>query len=349
MKDGYHRGSLDPLHLESVAGVLKSRGILLVGVSGHGETTVLPGWDVQCRQILDQGLELYLSSNMARELNEEEARTLSRFRIVQVSCDTHHLRLFRELRRGGDFRMIVFNMGQIRAQALKEGRKPPEFWWNCVLSDRSLETLESFVAYGLAQGVALFNFINLCKREDLMAMAGVRHITELPREALEKVPARFDAVFRMIRAHGASYICDNLLGSVRERLASGERGELPTHATFQKPGTTRDCLDPWLYLKVASDAHVNPCCRGDRPVGTLGRQDLDLVANGASMRGFRAQLLSGDLEEICRNCNIRGWTSTRTLRLKVMALSTFGRCLPALHRLGILMPLLYRLRRKTPN
>jgi len=305
--------------------------------------------------MLDQGLQLYISSNLAREFSEEEVHTLSRFRIVQTSCDTVDPRLFRELRRGGDFRNLIHNMSRIRACAVKDGRRPPDFWWHCVLSDKTIWRLEQYVCYGLAEGVSLFNFINLVKHEDIAAMKSVMHITELPPDRLREVLPLFANVFRIIRKHGATYICDSLFESVNDRVQS-DRSDgdsslpLPAHATRQAPGMTRDCVDPWIYAKVAADGGIIPCCRWDRSLGTLSDGDSMLdILNNPRMKAFRGQLLTGRLEDVCRTCNIRGWTSIEILKLKVGLFLRFGRFVPLVHKLGILLPLLYRLRRAIPG
>jgi len=302
--------------------------------------------------MLDQGLALYISSNLARELSEEELKTLSRFWIIQTSCDTDDLKLFKELRRGGDFRTLIYNMGKIRSHAVREGIRPPEFWWHCVLSDRTIGTLESYVTHGLAQGVKLFNFINLVKHVDVESMRGVRHVTELPREQLEQIPLVFSRVFQTIRNHGATYICDSLLETVKARLdcelaAEEKEVALPAHVTRQRPGMTRDCVDPWIYAKVAASGNIIACCRGDRSVGSLSDWTLADILNGSQMRAFRKQLLTGNLEEVCLTCNIRGWTSIKSLKRKVVLALSLGRFVPLAGKLGILLPLLYRIRRTT--
>ena len=297
----YSGRDLDSAYLGDILECLKRRQVVTLGVSGHGETTTVANWQHYCDRMLDNGLDLYLSTNLARELSGEEiaalswltretttvanwqhycdkmldngldlylstnlARelsgeeiaTLSRFHIIQVSCDTADLGLFKKLRRGADFRTVVYNMERIRSRSILDGRRMPIFWWHCVVSDQTVWKLEEHVAYGLALGVKLFNFINLVVHPDLgECPAGL--ITDMPRYDLERLPAYFDRMFHLIKSSGGSYICDSLMERLSEKLAEQDTPAAThrdqRHYAIQKPGMTRDCMDPWSYLKVASE------------------------------------------------------------------------------------------------
>ncbi len=100
-----------------------------------------------------------------------------------------------------------------------------------------------------------------------------------------------------------------------------------------------------VYLKVTSSIGVISCCRGLAPLELLdGVRGLEDVLNSSRMKKFRDSLLTGNLEDMCRTCNIRKWTTIEMLEFKVSLLTAFGGVLPILHRLGILLPIYYRLR-----
>lgn len=345
----YSGRDLDSSYLGDILECLKRRRVVTLGVSGHGETTTVANWQHYCDRMLDNGLDLYLSTNLARELSDEEITTLSRFHIIQVSCDTADLGLFKKLRRGADFRTVVYNMEKVRSRAILDGRRMPIFWWHCVVSDQTVWKLEEHVAYGLALGVKLFNFINLVVHPDLEECpAGL--ITDMPRYDLERLPAYFDRIFHVIKSSGGSYICDSLMERLSEKLAEqntpASDGLGQRHYAIQQSGMTRDCIDPWSYLKVASNSGVMPCCRTPRPVGFLSDGlNLGDILNNSEMMRFRESLLTGELKDVCRTCNIRGWTEIGKLKFKVNLFLKFGKYLPVLHRWGILLPLLHRWRR----
>jgi Iron-sulfur cluster-binding domain len=240
-------------------------------------------------------------------------------------------------------------MGRIKSRSIQHHRRAPVFWWHCVVSDQTVWKLEEHVSYGLAAGVRLFNFINLVAHFD-PEECPVGLVTDMPREDLERVPALFDPIFHMIKSNGGSYISDSLMERVREKLDSYDAEDRTEndrrHYALQPEGMTRDCLDPWTYVKVASSSGVMPCCRTPTPVAYLNEgKKLDGIMNSSEMKALRESLLTGRLKEVCRTCNIRGWTEPEKLNFKVNLFLKFGKYLPILHRWGILLPLLHRWRR----
>jgi len=345
----YSGSDLDSAYLEGIVQSLKPRGVLTIGVSGHGETTMMRDWHLHCNELLDNQFDLYLSTNLSRELSDEEVDTLSRFQLIQVSTDTSDAGLFKELRRGGDFRTLLYNMNRIRGRAVRSRARVPVFWWHCVVSDRTVWKLEEHVGVGLSAGVKLFNFINLAKHPD-MECDEVNLITDMPRDQLERLPEHFHRVFDLIRSNGGDYICDSLLERLEEKLSdpiSPEPRNIERHFSLQQPGTTRDCIDPWSYAKVMSSGAVVPCCRTTCSVGLLsdGRQLHELL-NDAPMREFRRSLLTGALHKDCLTCNIRRWTSIDKLRFKVAMFLRFNKYLRLFHRSGLLLPLVQKLRHR---
>jgi hypothetical protein len=345
----YQGIDLDFAYLDGVAESLRNRKIVTLGVSGHGETTTVRDWHVQCNRLLNMGLDLYLSTNLSRDLSEDEVDTLSRFQVIQVSCDTSDQKLFKELRRGGDFRTLLANMSRIRGRAVQQGVRIPVFWWHCVVSDRTVWKLEEHVGVGLAAGVKMFNFINLAKNPDVKCDE-VNLIADMPDDDLKRLPDHFRGIFELIRKNHAHYICDSLLERLTEKLRQPEIGEAEDdgrHFSKQEPGMTRDCIDPWSYIKVQASSALVPCCRAIEAIGMLSDgEPLHQLINNREMREFRRTLLTGRLQNICLSCNIRGWTRIEHLRFKVAMFKRFGKALPALHRSGLLLPLAQRLRQQ---
>jgi len=341
---------LDVAYLDGIVESLRQRKALTVGVSGHGETTTVRDWHLHCDRLLNSGFDLYLSTNLCRDLSDAEIDTLARFQVIQVSCDTSDQKLFKELRRGGDLRTLLFNMNRIRGRAVQLGERIPIFWWHCVVSDRTVWKLREHVGVGLSEGVKLFNFINLAKNPEIDC-DDVNLIADMPREDLDRLPEHFNSIFELIRRNGAHYICDSLLERLTEKLrepVAEESDEEGRHFSRQEPGMTRDCIDPWSYIKVSASSAVIPCCRAAEPIGMLSEgQPLHELVNNRHMKAVRRTLLTGKLKEICLTCNIRGWTSIEHLRFKVAMFVRFGKLLPFLHRRGVLLPLAQRLRRES--
>jgi MoaA/NifB/PqqE/SkfB family radical SAM enzyme len=345
-----HKGAdLDLAHLDHVVDVLKMRGALAIGVSGSGETTIINGWQSHCNRILDRGIDLFITTNLARELRDEEALTLARLLVIQVSVDTADPDLFRMLRRGGDLKTVVYNLAKIRSLALRHGLRGPVIWWNAVVNSRTVWGLKDYVTFGLAQGVKHFNFLSMYEHQAPDDSLKLLPLARLPRENLSSVPPLMESVFRMIRRGKASYACSTVLDEVRCGLATKSDdtdGHVRSGPPSEAGGLTRDCLDPWIYIKVACDSSVRPCCAGADIVGVLNSGDnLSHVVNNSRIREFRESLLTGKLEPVCRRCKLKGWTSLEALRLKVSLISAARRISTALHSRNLLVPLIHAWRR----
>lgn len=91
------------------------------------------------------------------------------------------------------------------------------------------------------------------------------------------------------------------------------------HSRFIPAGMTRDCLDPWNYVEIRADGAISPCCVRS-PVGNVARQTLAHILHGTEIRALRYALLSGQPDDICRGCGLRGTISPTTLQSKVRGL-----------------------------
>jgi MoaA/NifB/PqqE/SkfB family radical SAM enzyme len=83
--------------------------------------------------------------------------------------------------------------------------------------------------------------------------------------------------------------------------------------------STRDCLDPWLFVMITANREVKPCCWLP-PIGVLEKgASLEELLNGAEMRELRRELLTGELSEGCKKCPNRSLTDPESLRRRVRA------------------------------
>jgi MoaA/NifB/PqqE/SkfB family radical SAM enzyme len=344
----HHGTDLSSEHLDSIIDTLVARNVLAVGVSGSGETTIVKNWDSYCRRLLDRGLDLFITTNLAKELTDAEAATLAGFLIIQVSCDTVDRPLFRSLRRGAVLDTLLYNMGKIRSQAYRQGIRGPFFWWNIVVSDMTIRNLEEYVTFGLGQGVKHFNFLNMYTFPPVRDVQTPSPITDLPLEKLALIPAIFEKAFALIKRGGASYTCDSLLDEVAFKLGAPQVKQSWRRKLFAvEPGEgrmTKDCLDPWIYVKVSSNAGVLPCCASEEIASLNDGESLQEIINGSKMVEYREGILTGRLKSYCRSCKIRGWTDLETINLKVRLLARANHLPVLLHRWGLLVPLLHKWR-----
>ncbi len=140
---------LDPMGLIESLERLRPEEVQL---SGHGETTILPGWCDLVRRMLERGVPVCLTTNLCKRFNDEEFEVLSRLRRITVSCDTADPEQYGALRRGGTFSRLERNLRRLTAQRNEFGTGPGVVI-NCVLNAQTYQGLSRLVAWAAEQGV----------------------------------------------------------------------------------------------------------------------------------------------------------------------------------------------------
>lgn len=215
----YKGTDLDEGAIEDIIETLKARAPRVISVNGHGETTIYKNWNVYCDRMLEAGMPLHIISNFARQFSQAEIKTLSRFKSIEISCDSSDPGLFRELRRGADLKNLALNILRVRGAALKEKKESPDISLSCVVSDRNVLDLVDYVSFGKALGVDHFNFCNLTKYPDLPDTVNPRHITEMPKDQMEKAEASIAKAFEFLKDSGTRFhVQQGLLDSFRQKL-----------------------------------------------------------------------------------------------------------------------------------
>ena len=278
--------------------------------------------------MLDAGIHLGIISNFAKQFNEQELKTLSRFTHVEISCDTADTELFRKLRRGAELNTLLQNMLLVRSIAEKEGREPPKYTWSCLLSDQNIKGLQEYVILGLQYGISGFNFCNLVKYPDVNGALAVRHITELPDEQFLDAFSLFGSVIRVLRekhiqVNAAQGLTDSMLK--RFQIINGEEASFRTddlavrrYAALSKPENhTRDCLEPWYNLFIHADGSVSPCCSHSPCATITPKGSLVDCCTTEAMVQIRQNLLTGELDQECLQCPVAGWVPIELFREKV--------------------------------
>ena len=116
-QNGYVFHSLSPETIEEIVQLIILRRVDVVSVNGHGETTTFPGWHRYCDKLIEHKIPLHIISNLTLSFSDEEIDTLSRFRDIEVSCDTADPELFARIRRGGTLKSLESNIRRIQGNA----------------------------------------------------------------------------------------------------------------------------------------------------------------------------------------------------------------------------------------
>ncbi len=339
-----YRGQDLPASLiESLIDSLVRRRVELVCVSGHGETTIFPGWVGICEKMLAAGLKLHVISNFCKPLTWAEAEALSCFHTIEVSCDTADPELFAKLRRGGQLSTLTANLEMVRRAGRDKSGHFPRFSFSCVISDLNVFKLDDYLEFACALGIRYFDFCNLTKYPDIPDALNPRHVSELPPAEARSALAALERLIVGMERKGMTYfIQSGLLDSLRSRIGEVEglgagigagQGNEGNNETLKVKNAspqprkyssrafssrqTRNCLDPWNFFLLNSKREVLPCC-WHTPVFHLGEnQSMDEALNSLKAMELRRNLLKGTLDPDCRVCPSRGLVPVGELRKKV--------------------------------
>ena len=331
VQKGYQGFDMDLSLLDGLTDELLQRRVSVWISNGHGETTMIPGWHSYCDAMLNRGIPLTMITNLARRYHSEEITTLSRFKELKVSCDTTDAALFGQLRRGAELERIVCNLARIKARALQDNHPPPELHLSAVLTDKTIFGLQDLVYFGLGLGVTYFDLCNVQEYALVEGMLPTQNIARMPLNDLPRVLETLEEARHIIESHDRRVgIHQGMVDVIKQRLKGVDVADIDqsdqrrrdgfrrTFTTRQPEGLTRDCLDPWNFVMVRATGEVKPCC-WQRPIGTWEPGSLAKLLNNPAARRLRRQLLTGELDDLCRACPVRGWTKIANLQAKVAA------------------------------
>lgn len=280
-----------------------------VQLSGHGETTVIPGWHRVARSLMERGLPVSLTTNMARPFEPDELEVLSRMVRIVASCDTADPELFASIRRGGDLSQVERNLDALVRLCRERSRQQPYLAINAVLTDLNARGLPALARWAARLGVNGLSLVGLVPYPEPVENGAS---VPLPGPVDPDLAARSIAETRSVAQElGLDF---NVMPGLEASLAR-EPGEPPTGAATA-PARTRDCTDPWDTVFARADGGVALCCWGPA-VGELGAGTFEEALQGEPARRIRAGLLSGEVDASCRRCPARGWTSAEELARRV--------------------------------
>jgi molybdenum cofactor biosynthesis enzyme MoaA len=117
----YTGQNLDISRLDHFISELSDYKVGLIQVNGHGETTMVEGWEKFCQKLLQQGFALCITSNFARLFTSDELQVLASMRFIIISIDTVNKELLRRIRRAVKLENILSNMKNIQNRAKAGG------------------------------------------------------------------------------------------------------------------------------------------------------------------------------------------------------------------------------------
>jgi hypothetical protein len=170
--------NLDETLADQITKQVIDRQPAVVTIHGHGETTILPGWEQKAEQFIRAGLKVSICTNLCKLYTERELQALASLDHLTVSIDTLDVQLFKKLRKGGDIRHLVYNLTRIINISKKHGYNLTTSW-SIVCCDQSIWGLIDLIEYGISLGVDGFTLCNLGVTEVADGAIETNHISEL--------------------------------------------------------------------------------------------------------------------------------------------------------------------------
>ncbi|HVT45223.1 MAG TPA: radical SAM protein [Thermoanaerobaculia bacterium] len=304
---------------------MHARGVQIIVMNGHGESSIVKGWEALSDRLADAGFRLHITTNLAKRLTPPEIAALSRFESILVSLDTADAELLAALRRGARLQTILENIEAIAGFA-KERRRTPELALSCVVSDQSAPRLRELVTAMLERGVRVFRFGDLVEYDPIPGAMVARHVSTLPPDALASAGRELRAALEQIAERNGTVFVDPPISALlvdddAEEVFADARsgGAMAKTVHYDEPGEgmTRDCLDPWRIAFVQATGDVRPCCFFEETLGSLAVESLEDIVDGEPFRELREELLTGALRPNCLHCNARPLVDAKAFSAKV--------------------------------
>lgn len=141
----YEGISLSSETASSITAWLLKHGVPNINLNGHGETTIVRGWESMVSPLLRSPAHCHIITNAAKSYSEAELDALCRLKSITISCDTFDPELYARFRRKSDLRNVLRAIRLIRLAAIKRDLKPPAIILSCVLGAENSEPLEAFI------------------------------------------------------------------------------------------------------------------------------------------------------------------------------------------------------------
>jgi len=330
-----HR-ELSPRQFSWVVEFLRDNGLSQLAVTGGGETTFYPGWSQALDQLLGSGCGATMTTNLAKKYSQDELETLLRFERLEVSLDSLEPEAMARIRKGTQLSQIVLNIVNLRLEMQRRGQGRPVLCLAATIYAEMMDGFESLLAFAHLVGIKAVNlqdFVNYGLAED-----NVTSLWSLRGGAARARFLQFDQALAFARSHGLTLAIDSGLRhrieAMRRFLAGGADEDLvrdfgPNPEGWTGSGEamgagadgqqTRDCTDPWDTIQIFGNAKARPCCFHEMEVGPFDEtRGLTELWNGEQVRDLRRRLLTGELDNSCRQCNMKQLVPIQALRRKVV-------------------------------
>ncbi len=199
--------------VQQVIDFVTSFPVDVITIGGDSEITMYKGWEEVAARLLDHGCKLRAISNFTNGIfTPAQVDAFSRFTEILISLDTPDAELLKKTRYRADLRTMTFNLQQIRAKCIEDGRPQPKLVCNAVVHDRNFGHLDRLAAFPMANG---FNCLSLQRLVGLEEVQGGKNdFFDNPNAIPLYPPATLDESGRL----GGLQAFQRMLDLCRERL-----------------------------------------------------------------------------------------------------------------------------------
>ncbi len=269
-------------------------------LQGLGEPLLHPRFFDMVRYAAGRGIRVSTNTNLtALSPRRAEELVQSGLACLHVSLDAADAAAYEYIRIGARFDKVLRNLRWVMQAKEKLASASPEVRLVAVAMRRNLEQLPDLVRLAHAEGVHWLSVQHLAHDFSESSLpAKYRPMRQFVdgETLLNEDPARVQRWFAEARAVAAA------LG-VTLRLPNAVPNPRPEGLT----GRER-CDWPWRGAYIAFSGEAMPCCMVATPdrvnIGSMTREGVAPVWNGAAYRAFRDRLDSDVPPEICKGCAV---------------------------------------------
>jgi MoaA/NifB/PqqE/SkfB family radical SAM enzyme len=293
----YIEHDMDNTTFESILLDLDKLSVKEVHFGVMGEPTIHKNFFEVVRKIHEEKYIMSIATNFASIFKEEEIEALLLFHTIEISLDTIDINLLRKIRTGADVRTILYNIVRLKSRALQKKMPCPKITLSIVLNEDT--------AIELPLLAAACNVLNItqCQLLDMRPLGFKKDVSKSLSEAKDK-----DMALRSLN-EAIDYFIDNSISlsidaTVQQFINTSKLKKAMTpQINAAKHGfTSKACFAPWTRAYIAPDGHVTPCF-GFTSIGKITpKTSLREIINSSRMRRLRYELLTGRLNDGCRNC-----------------------------------------------
>ncbi|MBF0227609.1 MAG: radical SAM protein [Desulfobacterales bacterium] len=285
---------------------------IVIGLSGHGESTILPWFEDLIIYIRKKISKVNIGFNTNGSNLGRIGKTIIMQKVdhITISVDGGTEETFDEIRGKGNFNRLMDNLSIFNEYKTNLKSTIPYICFAITLTNKSIFELEKIVNIAhtfnvkhivtqpLTPYIDLntedFTLNKMTEQEKIVAYSSFCSARDLSKKLNIKFNSLNDDIFDEPK------ITWNEKNSSISKIES-----IPQTENDEK--NYRLCLDQWNIMFIKPDGRFNTCCYRDSDISeTMESHSLiDIWYNSYGLNQIRHNLITGNLDKVCKNCVVR--------------------------------------------